>query len=160
MSERRNEILRASSSMNAEMKTRPAIKNNLNEQLKIYYSYRDEERPDRKTNTNSSEVRPLPLWDQRCTRHSSLSHLIAMKPFFVSDSPSVTYPMNLRPFVITQLHHKLTCQRHREMLLLGRRHLLSSTKSRQVPRSHRHLHSRWSPLRSIAPPRSHSTVHP
>ncbi len=51
-----NGSFQTSQRIHSDMKKRPPIKNNLNEQLKIYYAYRDDATRDRLNNT---ENRPL-----------------------------------------------------------------------------------------------------
>ena len=51
-----NRILSTSYNSRAEIKVRPPIKNNLNEQLKIYYTYRNETIQNRLNNIENQSL--------------------------------------------------------------------------------------------------------
>jgi hypothetical protein len=59
MSHMNNGISQTNRTINSDNKSRPPIKNNLNEQLKIYYTYRDGLSRDRQNNADSKENQPL-----------------------------------------------------------------------------------------------------
>ncbi|CAF3482464.1 unnamed protein product [Rotaria sp. Silwood1] len=97
MREMNNRILQTNHTNNTDMNIRPPIKNNLNEQLKIYYAYRDEDIRERLNNMKNrplSELtfRHIPNEPPIIRRHTIPSQILSLNT--KKDSISFTKPLN------------------------------------------------------------------
>ncbi|CAM4861610.1 unnamed protein product [Rotaria socialis] len=92
-----NRILQANRTINTDVFSRPVIKNNLNEQLKIYYAYREEVTRERLNNTENRPLsqltfRHFPDVPPNARRHTISSQILSVNP--KTDSTSLKKSSN------------------------------------------------------------------
>ncbi|CAM4874959.1 unnamed protein product [Rotaria socialis] len=95
--EMNNRILQTNRTINTDVFSRPVIKNNLNEQLKIYYAYREEVTRERLNNTENRPLsqltfRHFPDVPPNARRHTISSQILSVNP--KTDSTSLKKSSN------------------------------------------------------------------